>query len=139
MAIALDSDAVIAFLDRNDALHAAARKSIGGLLAAGEPLVVSVVTFSEVLAGAKLGHHDEDVVRGFFRDLVGETVPVDSSVGERAADLRSQRPSLRMPDALILATADLHTDVERLVCGDRQATKIDALRCEVDLLESEEE
>jgi predicted nucleic acid-binding protein len=33
---------------------------------------------------------------------------VDRDVAERAAQLRTAKPSLRMPDALILATADVH-------------------------------
>jgi predicted nucleic acid-binding protein len=134
MAVVLDSDAVIGFLDRSDALHSPAEARIGELLAGGEPLIASVVTFAEVLAGAKLGHHDEGPVRGFFSDLITEIVPVDVEAGERAAELRGQRRSLRMPDALILATADLHVDVGLVVCGDKKAMALEGLSCEVQLL-----
>lgn len=134
MAVVLDSDAVIGFLDRSDALHPPAKARIRRLLAADEPLIVSVATFAEVLTGAMLGHHGEEAVRGFFDDLIAEIVPVDPETGERAAELRARRRSLRMADALILATADLRTDVDLVVGGDRQAMRLEGLSCAVELL-----
>ncbi|HEY6550639.1 MAG TPA: hypothetical protein VIY71_05505 [Solirubrobacterales bacterium] len=44
MAVVLDSDAVVGFLDRNDALHDAADAAIR-TLAGKERLLVSVVTY----------------------------------------------------------------------------------------------
>jgi predicted nucleic acid-binding protein len=103
----LDSVAVAAFLDRDDAFHAAADTRIRQL-AGRDTLIVSVITYAELLTGARLGHHERSAVRGFFSQLIDEVHSVDRAVAERAADLRSQKPSLKMPDALILATADLH-------------------------------
>lgn len=123
MAVALDSDAVVAFLDRADALHDAADEAIRDLLGK-DRLLVSAVTYAEVLTGARLGRHDERHVRGFFSDLVSEILPVDAEVADKAADLRSRRKSLRMPDAVILATAALHADVNLVVIGDQAAAKI---------------
>lgn len=134
MAVVLDSDTIIGFLDRSDALHPAAQEKLTRLLSEGEPLIASVVTFAEVLTGAKLGHHGEDAARGFFDDLITEIAPVELPVGERAAELRAQRRSLRMPDAMILATADLHTEVDLLVCGDKRAMQLEGLSCVVELL-----
>lgn len=134
MAVVLDSDAVIGFLDKSDALHSAAEAKIKELLVQGEPLIVSVVTFAEVLTGAKLGNHDEEAVRGFFDDLTTERVPVELEVAERAAELRGQRRSLRMPDALVLATADRHAEVHLVVCGDKRAMQLEGLDCAVELL-----
>lgn len=134
MAVVLDSDAVIGFLDRSDALHPAAAAKLTQLLGAGRPLVASVVTFAEVLAGAKLGHHDEGAVRGFFEDLITEIATVNMPVAERAAELRAQRRSLRLPDALVLATADLHTAVDLIVCGDKTAQQLTGLSCAIELL-----
>lgn len=137
MAVALDSDAVIGFLDTSDPLHPAAEARLRELLDRAEPLIASIVTFTEVLTGAKLGHHPEEGVRGFFDDLIAEIVPVEMEVAERAADLRGQRRSLRIADALILATADLHPEVDLLVCGDRKSMQVDGLSCAVELLKSE--
>lgn len=133
MAVVLDSDAVIGFLDRNDTLHDAADATIRNLVGR-ERLLVSVVTYAEVLTGARLGHHDEHQVRGFFRDLISDVLPVDVEVADTAADLRSRRKSLRMPDAMILATAETQPEVSLVVTGDLQVTKVAGLRCKVKLL-----
>jgi len=94
-------------------------------------ILVSAVTYAEVLTGARLGHHDEAVVGGFFTELVSAILPVDVAVVDRAADLRTRFKSLRMPDALILASADAEASVELLVTGDQQIAKIAGLNCTV--------
>lgn len=122
MAVVLDSDAVVAFLDRADALHDAADEAIRDLLGK-DRLFASAVTYAEVLTGARLGRHDGKQVRGFFTDLVSEILPVDAKVADKAADLRARRKSLRMPDALILATAELHPEVDLIVTGDQRTAR----------------
>lgn len=133
MAVVLDSDAVVGFLDRNDALHDAADAAIRNLVGS-ERLLVSVVTYAEVLTGARLGHHDERQVKGFFSDLISEVLPVDVNVANEAADIRSRRKSLRMPDAMILATAEIQPEVGLVMTGDIQVTKVAGLKCKVELL-----
>jgi predicted nucleic acid-binding protein len=133
VAVVLDSDAVVGFLDRNDALHGAADTEIRDLVRR-QRLLVSVVTFAEVLTGARLGHHDEDQVRGFFSQLISEIVPVDTEIADKAAEFRAHFKSLRMPDALILATAETETDVDLILTGDRQVQRITGPRCAVRLL-----
>lgn len=133
MAVVLDSDVVVGFLDRQDALHDAADATIREL-ARGQRLVASVVTYAEVLTGARLGHHSEDDVVGFFRGLLSAVLPVDVSVADMAADLRSRIKSLRMPDALILATAETDPDVDLILTGDQQLTKVSGLSVGIRLL-----
>lgn len=133
MAVVLDSDAVVGFLDRDDALHDAADAAIRDLVR-GQRLLVSVVTYAEVLTGARLGHHDEGQVRGFFAQLISEVLPVDMTVADKAAEFRSRHKPLRMPDALIFATAATNPDVDLLVTGDAQAPKVPGLDCAVRLL-----
>lgn len=133
MAVVLDSDSVVGFLDRDDALHEAADVAIRDLT--GEHrLLVSVVTYAEVLTGARLGHHDEVVVGGFFTELISTILPVDAAVADRAAELRSRFRSLRMANALILATADTEPSVELIVTGDQRIAKVSGLSCTVRLL-----
>jgi len=134
VAVVLDSDAVVAFLDRADALHDAADEAIRELLGK-DRLFASAVTYAEVLTGARLGRHDEKRVRGFFADLISEILPVDAKVADKVADLRAGRKSLRMPDALILATADLHPEVDLVVTGDQRAAKITGSSFKVKLLQ----
>jgi predicted nucleic acid-binding protein len=133
VAVVLDSDAVVAFLDRNDALHGTAASEVRDLIRE-QRLLVSVVTYAEVLTGARLGHHDEDQVRGFFSQLISEVLPVDTNVADKAAELRSRRRSLHMPDALILATAETEPDVDLILTGDRHVARLTGLRCTVRLL-----
>ncbi len=118
MVALLDSVAVAGFLDRDDPFHVAADARVREL-AGRERLIVSVITYAELLTGAGLGHHDRTAVRGFFEDLIDEVHDVDRHVAERAADLRAAKPSLKMPDALILATADLH-GAETIVTADHR-------------------
>jgi predicted nucleic acid-binding protein len=133
VAVALDSAAVVAFLDQDDALHGAADAAIRELIVAHR-FFASAVTFAEVLVGAHLEHQDEGVVRGFFDDLVAEILPVDATTAERAARLRADHKSLRMPDALILATADAHPDVDVVLTGDTGFRSVRGLSCRVSLL-----
>ena len=56
-----------------------------------------------------------------------QVVPIDAALARAAAWARSQRPSLRLPDALVIATALAH-DAE-LVTLDRRLTEaFEALR-----------
>ena len=133
MAVVLDSGAVVGFLDRDDALHGAADAAIRDLVRE-QRLLVSVVTYAEVLTGARLGHHDEGQVRGFFAQLISEVLPVEMTVADKAAEFRSRHKPLRMPDALILATAETNPDIDLIVTGDAQATKVPGLDCAIRLL-----
>lgn len=134
MAVVLDSDAVVGFLDRDDALHEAADAAIRDLVH-DQRLLVSVITYAEVLTGAKLGHHDEDEVRGFFSQLISGVLPVDTAVADKAADLRARSKALRMPDALIVATAETEPDASLILTGDRRVARLSGLECGVRLLD----
>lgn len=133
MAVVLDSDAVVGFLDGSDALHAAADGAIRDLIG-DHHLLVSTVTYAEVLTGARLGRHDEEQVRGFFFELTSGILSVDVEVAEKAAELRGRHKSLRMPDALILATADIAPEVKLVLTGDKQMERVSGLACSVQVL-----
>jgi hypothetical protein len=68
-------------------------------------LAYSVITRAELLAGAD--DQDEANVRRLLAGM--DEVPVDRRVADRAGLLRRQLPGLRMPDALIAATALVHS------------------------------
>lgn len=135
MAVVLDSGVVIGFLDRGDALHGAADAEVRKQLRS-QSLLVSAVTYAEVLTGARLGHHQETQVRDFFNDLISEVLAVDDVVADAAAELRSRHRALRMPDALILATAGTEPDVGLLLTGDAQMAKASGVDCEIQLVGS---
>lgn len=131
--ILLDSTVIVGFLDADDALHdvtVAKFKEVVGRHA----LAASVVSYAEVMTGVALGHHPEKHVDGFFDTFVKELLPVDRPVAARAAALRGKRRSLPTPDALILATADLHAEIETVICADGDWAKVKGLNCKVDML-----
>ena len=67
-------------------------------------LAYSVITRAELLADQSA---DEPTLRRFLAGM--DELPVDRRVAERAGRLRKDVPSLKMPDALIAATALVHS------------------------------
>jgi predicted nucleic acid-binding protein len=139
----LDSSAVIAFLDLSDTLRPSAGGAIDDALDRGDNLAMSVVTWNETLLGSHLGHVPEPVLREFVVDFNVRLLSVEVQTAERAAELqyayrqtrtRAPWPRLRTPDALILATGDLRQDVEHVVAGDEQWTKVPGVEAEIVLL-----
>ena len=65
---------------------------------------ISVVTWIEVMAGAK-NDSDAEVVRRFLRTF--RCIDLDAEIAEEAASLRQGR-KLKLPDAVVLATARVH-------------------------------
>lgn len=134
MALALlDSSAVIAYIDRGDALHDAATAAIEGAVRSGRTLVISVIAWSELLHGAVLGHHPEVAVRELVEDFGIDVLDADRGTAEHAMALQAayyatgrkgEQRRLRTPDALILATHKQHPDIETIICGDEQWTKV---------------
>ena len=131
--ILLDSTVIVGFLDADDALHEVAVARLKAL-ARSHPLAASVISYAEVMTGVALAHHPRAPVDGFFDALVKELLPVDRDVAARAATLRGRRKSLKMPDALILATADLDAEIDAVLCADDAWPKIRGLACRVELL-----
>jgi predicted nucleic acid-binding protein len=62
---------------------------------------ISRVTWIEVLAGAR--PEEIDLIEDYLRNF--SVVELSEDIGRRAAVIRSQRPSMTLPDAIILASA----------------------------------
>jgi predicted nucleic acid-binding protein len=131
--ILLDSTVIVGFLDADDALHEVAVARLREI-AGAHPLAASVVSYAEVMTGAELGHHCTERVAGFFDALVRDLLPVDRETATRAAEIRGTRRSLSMSDALILATAELHEEIDTVLCGDGDWPKVGRLDCQIELL-----
>ncbi len=131
--ILLDSTVIVGFLDADDALHEASVARLREIISS-HLLVASVVSNAEVMTGVSLGHHPKKSVEGFFDILIKDLLPVDVPVAARAATLRGKRKSLSMPDALILATADIEPEVETVLCADADWPKVKGLDCRVEML-----
>jgi predicted nucleic acid-binding protein len=134
MAVALlDSSAVIAYIDEGDALHDDAVAAVESAVSVGNTLAISVVTWSELLHGAVLGHHPEQAIREFVEDFGIDIIDVDRDTAEHAMTLQAaynatskkgEQRKLRTPDALILATHKQYTDIDYVICGDEKWTKV---------------
>jgi predicted nucleic acid-binding protein len=102
--VVLDADIVIAFLDPGDDQHAVAIAELRPRLAAGDELLIAAAVYAETMV-RPLQQGTDATVEEFF-DAVGiSIVPIDRSIARRAAILRGEPHSLRLPDAMSLAAA----------------------------------
>lgn len=105
-AVVLDASVVIGALDATDSRYPAARAAITARRLAGDDLRVPASVWSEVLVGAFRQGRASEAERQ-VRVFAGAPRPVDQEVAVAAARLRALHPALRLPDALVLATAEV--------------------------------
>jgi predicted nucleic acid-binding protein len=95
---------VIAFLDPGDDQHEAAVAELRPRLAAGDELLVGATVYAETIVRPL--QQGTDAIVDQFLDSAGiAVVPIDRGLARRAAALRAEHPSLRLADAMSLATA----------------------------------
>lgn len=118
--IHLDAGVVIGLLDGNDPHHAAARGELTAALANGDRLAMAASAFAECLVGPmRSGGSAVGLVRELFQRVPIDIVDLDAGTAERAARLRASHRALRLPDALVIASADLG-GADELVTTDRR-------------------
>jgi predicted nucleic acid-binding protein len=101
---ALDTAIVIAFLDPGDDQHATAVAELRPRLSAGDKLLAAATVYAESIV--RPVQYGTDATVDEFFDAAGiSIVPIDRAVARRAAVLRAEHQSLRLPDAMSLATA----------------------------------
>jgi predicted nucleic acid-binding protein len=103
----LDASVLIGLLDTQDSHHDRAVDEIDRADRADHQLLAPASAYSEALiAFARAGRVKDarDAVAGMGITVV----PLTASIAERAADLRAEHDALRLPDALVLATAHAH-------------------------------
>jgi predicted nucleic acid-binding protein len=120
--VVLDASAIIAFLDPGDALHDAAVVALGEHQ--HDELVIPLPVYAEILvAPYRRGSEAVAEVEAFVRDFAIRIDATTPAIARAAAQLRSQSRGLRLPDALVLATADeLAADV--VLTGDESWARI---------------
>jgi len=112
--IILDASAVIALLDPADSLHAPAQREFE--LAVGDDLLLPASALAEFLVmPARAGRLE--VARASVQALDLGIAPVGEEVAIEAARLRGQHRNLRLPDALVIATANV-LEADALLTGD---------------------
>jgi predicted nucleic acid-binding protein len=129
--IVLDANVLIAYLDGNHPHHGRAVDLIATTSAA---LFVNALTLAEVLVGAVAAGVEQQVLAAITDDAA--IAVVDGSGHDWALHLATARarsvPRLRMPDAVVLASAlSVRGDVATF--DDRLARAADALGCRLPL------
>lgn len=117
----VDAGVVIAVLDAADSHHAASVDAVRRAIASGESLVLPVSAYAEVLVAPFRRNLESAAVVDSFIDALPATVqPITREIARMAAQLRAQHgPRLRLPDALVVATA-LELSADRLLTTDRR-------------------
>lgn len=115
----LDAGVVIGVLDAGDVHHAAARRALSSALDRGDVLALPASAYAEALvAPARQGRGPMASVDAFLADLPADVEPITRQVARRAAQLRATHGRrLRLPDALVLATA-LHLGADHVLTTD---------------------
>lgn len=122
--VALDTSVVVALFDPTDVHHVEVREDLRVRAVAHPDYLVSVVVLAESLVGAaKLGTGKLARARSSFAEAFGVAREVDEQVAEAAAVLRAQHSWLRLPDALILATAQIE-GADVVLTVDRRWSKV---------------
>jgi predicted nucleic acid-binding protein len=117
----LDAGVIVAALDAEDAHHAAAVEALRAGRLAGDELLLPASAYAECLVWPMRAGADAAAAAEAFIDLLPATViAADRSVCRTAARLRARHgPSLRLPDALVIATA-IETGAARVLTADRR-------------------
>jgi predicted nucleic acid-binding protein len=120
--VVLDASVVIAFLDPDDALHAAAVKALTEHQ--HDELLIPTSAYAEILvAPHRRGGEAVTEVEAFLSDFSIRLEVLTPAIARAAAKLRSKSRSLRLPDALVLATAnELQADL--VLTGDESWPRI---------------
>ncbi|MGI8660678.1 MAG: type II toxin-antitoxin system VapC family toxin [Thermoleophilaceae bacterium] len=119
--LALDASVVIALLDGADAHHERAVAELSSRQGGPPDLLIAATAYTEALIRPLRDGHGDTVERFLARGPV-EVVPIDRTVAAAAARLRADHASLRLGDALVLATA--HAREAELLTFDERLHRI---------------
>ena len=116
----VDAGVIIAFLDGDDIHHDAARSALSDALDNADRLSIAASALAECLVGpARRSMNAVQLVRTVIDRFPVSVVHLDEEIATQAAMLRARHRSLKLPDALIIATAE-HSSAHRLITTDRQ-------------------
>ena len=118
--IHLDAGVLIGFLDAEDVHHRAARSAIADAIDRADRLEMAASALAECLVGpARRGDDAVDLVHDLRQRLPIAIVPLDVDIATAAARVGARHRSLRLPDALVIATAEVG-GADHLVTTDRR-------------------
>jgi predicted nucleic acid-binding protein len=120
-ALILDASVVIGLLDAADAHHARAIDDVEAADRARQPLLLPASAYSEALvAFARAGRVEQ--AQEAIRAMGITVVALTETTAELAAGLRARHDKLRLPDAIVLATA--RENAGRLLSYDRRLSAL---------------
>jgi predicted nucleic acid-binding protein len=123
-ALILDASVLIGLLDTADAHHSAAVDDVEAADLRGTELLAPASAYSEALVSfARAGRVAE--ARDAIAAMGIAVTPLTAAIGENAAQLRAAHDRMRLPDAIVLATARV-LGAELLTYDDRLARVADA-------------
>lgn len=129
----LDAGVIIAFLDGDDAHHDAARSALSTALDNAERLSIAASALAECLVGpARRSTKAVELVRTVIDRLPVSVVHLDEDIATQAATLRARHRSLKLPDALVIATAE-HSSADRVITTDRKWPTAKAMKLTVSI------
>ena len=102
----LDTDVVIAALDRRDAHHADAAKGLRSLIAGGTPLLLSLINYAETLVRPAGDERDLHAAIDALTTLGIRLVAPTPAIAVDAA--RHRALNISLADGFALATAQAH-------------------------------
>ena len=126
--IHLDAGVIIGFLDDLDAHHQTSHEALADALRHGDHLALASSALAESLVGpARRGESAVQAVRTFLDRLPISIIPLDIEIATTAARLRAAHRALRLPDALVIATA-IEQEADHLITTDRKWPTAKALK-----------
>ena len=103
----LDASVLVGLLDTEDSHHNRAVHEVDQADRADHPLLTPASAYGEALVAFARAGRIKDA-RDAIAGMGISVVPLTAPIAERAAELRARHDALRLPDALVLATADEH-------------------------------
>jgi predicted nucleic acid-binding protein len=121
--VLLDTSIIIALFDGKDLLHNKAVPVVREVQGSNE-MIFSIVSYAELLVGAY--QHSQEAVAKLDRFLNGlfRMAPMTPAIAHTGAELRASRSSLKLPDALIIATG-IHHRADQIITGDEGWHEVD--------------
>ena len=116
----LDAGVVIGALDADDAHYAAAAHALGAARDRGDSFALPASAYAEILVRpAAAGPAAVARVDAALDAMPIAVAGADREIARHAATLRARHPGLRLPDALVIATA-VELDADHLLTTDQR-------------------
>ncbi len=120
--VVLDASVVIGFFDPSDAHHAGAVSGIASHRA--DEMVIPASAYAEILVGpCRSGARALEKIHGFLESAAIRVHPIDAEIAKQAGKLRAKHSTIKLPDALVLATG-LNLSADVILTADKNWRKI---------------